>query len=505
MAAKRLLDGDEALPNRKQTKTKSSFASVIREVVMVNFLEDFSSTLEPMLRRVVSEEVEKALMSCRHKMLRSAPPLIATSSAPGPQLHLRFSQKLSLPIFTGTKILDAHGGPLQILLIDSQSGPNNTNIPITHDFPIKIELVVLDGDFPNNLSNNNSDDDDNNTVMTWTEEEFEKSVVRERSGRRPLLAARGGSGVDLRSFPMRDGVACLGGGGDIELTDNSSWIRSRRFRLGARVVVARDADGGVVRVREAITEPFVVKDHRGELYKKHHPPTLDDEVWRLEKIGKGGVFHRKLASHGIDTIQDFLKLFTVDSSKLRKILGNGMSEKKWQSTLKHAKTCVMGTKLYRSHGDNCTLTFNPICQLIKAEFNGRVYYENELKDMQTVSTLCLFIPFDPFPLSYIKSLVNDAYAKWSSLEELDGLVHETALLTQGKVLAGHQQLVGVNGGFSSGLVHNYMVIDDVVDRVYTDDWPLSFYSTTDRMTCASYKSTGDIRFSSESSSGSDIL
>ena len=55
------------------------------------------------------------------------------------------------------------------------------------------------------------------------------------------------------------------------------------------------------------------------VYKKHHPPMLEDEVWRLEKIGKDGAFHRKLAAEGINTVQDFLKVSTVEQSKLRTV------------------------------------------------------------------------------------------------------------------------------------------------------------------------------------------
>lgn len=46
---------------------------------------------------------------------------------------------------------------------------------------------------------------------------------------------------------------------------------------------------------------------------------LDDEVWRLEKIGKDGAFHKKLASEGITTVQDFLKISVVDTPKLRAV------------------------------------------------------------------------------------------------------------------------------------------------------------------------------------------
>lgn len=55
------------------------------------------------------------------------------------------------------------------------------------------------------------------------------------------------------------------------------------------------------------------------MYKKHHPPKLEDDVWRLEKIGKDGAFHKKLLEVGIKTVQDFLKLSVIDVSKLRKV------------------------------------------------------------------------------------------------------------------------------------------------------------------------------------------
>ncbi|KAJ6367639.1 hypothetical protein OIU78_000245 [Salix suchowensis] len=58
-------------------------------------------------------------------------------------------------------------------------------------------------------------------------------------------------------------------------------IVSRKFRLGLEVASGY-CEG--FRIREAKTDAFTVKDHRVELYKKHYPPALNDEVWRLEKI-----------------------------------------------------------------------------------------------------------------------------------------------------------------------------------------------------------------------------
>lgn len=54
-------------------------------------------------------------------------------------------------------------------------------------------------------------------------------------------------------------------------------------------------------------------------YRKHYPPALEDEVWRLEKIAKDGKFHKKLADANINTVQDFLKLWFVNPQSLRQV------------------------------------------------------------------------------------------------------------------------------------------------------------------------------------------
>lgn len=55
------------------------------------------------------------------------------------------------------------------------------------------------------------------------------------------------------------------------------------------------------------------------MYKKHYPPAQDDDVWRLEKIGKDGSFHKRLNNNGIFKVEDFLRLAVKDSQKLRKV------------------------------------------------------------------------------------------------------------------------------------------------------------------------------------------
>ncbi|KAG1347085.1 hypothetical protein COCNU_06G009140 [Cocos nucifera] len=159
---------------------------------------------------------------------------VAESSS---SFKLIFGKPLSLPIFTGSKIEDEDNNPLQILLIDTKNGKRLLN-PLPPS--MKVEIVVLDGDFP---SENGED---------WTSEEFGNSIIRERTGKRPLL-------VGDVLVNLKDGIASIG---ELAFTDNSSWIRSRNFRLGARIVMGSKEEPRMI--REAMTEPFVVKDHRGE-------------------------------------------------------------------------------------------------------------------------------------------------------------------------------------------------------------------------------------------------
>ena len=183
----------------------------------------------------VSEEVENGFRHVGRSLIKS--PSLRIQALEPSSLQLTFMKGLSFPIFTGSKIVHTDNSSLQILLIKKVGDQGvRANLP----YPLKVEIVVMDGDFA--LGD----------CDTWTREDFEKNIVKERTGKRPLL-----TGSDL-IVTMRDGYVCVG---EIEFTDNSSWIRSRKFRLAARVV--QGGNHGV-RVCEAITESFVVKDHRGE-------------------------------------------------------------------------------------------------------------------------------------------------------------------------------------------------------------------------------------------------
>ena len=167
-------------------------------------------------------------------MCRSSPKRI---QGPDQQiLRLQFRNKLSLPLFTGSKVEGEQGSPIHVVLQNADTGHVVTSGP---EASAKLEIVVLEGDFT-------ADDEEN-----WGQEDFENFVVRERDGKRPLLTGE-------LSVALKDGVGTLG---ELTFTDNSSWIRSRKFRLGVRIA-SGTLEG--IRIREAKTEAFTVKDHRGE-------------------------------------------------------------------------------------------------------------------------------------------------------------------------------------------------------------------------------------------------
>ncbi|CAK9158376.1 unnamed protein product [Ilex paraguariensis] len=306
----------EGNPSEEKRRKVPSFRSVVLEVMSLRKVQPIiEPVLEPLIRRVVKEEVELALRKYLSSMKWNCGKEMHPSESRS--LQLQFLDAICLPVFTGTRIEGEECTTLKVALIDALSGEFVSSGP---EAAAKVEIVVLEGDF-------DGDEGDN-----WSLEEFKNNIVREREGKKPLL-----SGDALLN--LKEGIGLVG---EISFTDNSSWTRSRKFRLGARVVEKFDG----IRVREAKTESFIVRDHRGELYKKHHPPSLLDEVWRLEKIGKDGAFHKRLSKEKVYTVKDFLTLLFLDPTRLRNILGTGMSAKMWEVAVDHARTCEIDKRCY---------------------------------------------------------------------------------------------------------------------------------------------------------------
>ncbi|KAJ4966620.1 hypothetical protein NE237_018469 [Protea cynaroides] len=366
----------------QDSKRRHTLSTVVREVMKGLSMQEFYAKLEPFLRNVVREEVERVILPYVQPSPRpSSINEIEASGSRGWQLH--FIGKLPHTLFTNSRIEAENGKPIQIVILDASSNNVITSGPLSS---VKVDIIVLDGDF-------STDKED------WTAEEFHASVISEREGKRPLLT---GNIV----LTLRGGVGYLG---DIAFTDNSSWIRSRKFRLGARAIQSLSSEE---RIREARSEAFIVKDHRGELYKKHYPPSLGDEVWRLEKIGKDGAFHNRLACHGIKTVQDFLQYLITDQSLLRSIFGNGISNKTWETIVDHAKTCVLDNKLYVYYNaeQRVGLLFNSIYKCIGLMFDGHSY---QPLDNLTTSQMI-----------FVECLKQHAYRNMKDIIEVDGPLND---------------------------------------------------------------------------------
>ncbi|KAM1576934.1 hypothetical protein ACFX10_033179 [Malus domestica] len=254
-----------------------------RRLTFTNVVRDampdarLNGVLERSIQRIVRDELERRIPSF---MASPRPSNESGSASGGSGLQLRFINKLPTTIFTGSRVEAQNGEPLQIELVDASTGA------IVHSGPLsslKVELFVLNGEF-------GSDDQED-----WTEKELNTKIVRK--------------------------------GGQKALSDG----------LAARVVAKVPSE---VRIREATSEPFVVKDHRGELYKKHHPPHPNDEIWRLEMISKDGAFHKRLYEKGISNVEDFLQSYMKDASSLRNVL-RGISNKIWDTIVEHAMACKL--------------------------------------------------------------------------------------------------------------------------------------------------------------------
>lgn len=222
-------------------------------------------------------------------------------------------------IFTKRNVRAVDGGQIKIKMVVSNQQDSNRPRLLSSN----AKIVVLDGDF------------NANNPEGWTPDEFDDHIVRPRDKVGAVLTGK----LDVK---LIDGEAYLHD--DVSFIDNSSFTRSRKFRLGVKLL-----DDLGERVLEGVTEPFTVKDRRGESnsetefeictfnsvlskyetwihrfrtftgYRKPEIPRLGDEVWCLKKIRKGGVFHVALEASGISSVEDFMRLYYKDAKALRNV------------------------------------------------------------------------------------------------------------------------------------------------------------------------------------------
>ncbi|KAK3198286.1 hypothetical protein Dsin_021701 [Dipteronia sinensis] len=296
--------------------------------------------MEPMMERVMERVMEPQMKQVTKRVVREMKSLIGTSGTPGapadrninprPSLdhqitrseernRLRFVNKFRETIFTKDKITDESGRFVGIQLI------NTANVVVKES--IGVEILVLEGD----LGFEAHED--------WTEQQFNAKIVRQRDGKGPLVKGK----LNIR---LTDGVGTIEG---LIFNYISRWINGRKFRLGARVLQS-SIGSGQVRIMEAI------------MNKKNHLPSLDDEVWRLKKITRGGKFHTRLIDKKVLTVRDFKKNKNQNPNALKQILKD-CSDMDWKVMLEHADSIVDDDNSYsacqEAEAYNTTTTTGP--------------------------------------------------------------------------------------------------------------------------------------------------
>lgn len=167
--------------------------------------------------------------------------------------------------------------------------------------------------FPSNVQHGFKEATNSGGHEDWSEGEFNACVVCGREGKRPLLVG------DITCTVVNG----AGFGCNVTFTDNSSWIRSRKFRLAVRAVTT------------ATKVPGIKESHARNTI--HHPWRIQCGIWGKYQNQEHPI--KKLGSHGIKTVRDFLMQYHMDPEFLQNILGKGVSNrhgKLWWSMLMSA-------------------------------------------------------------------------------------------------------------------------------------------------------------------------
>ncbi|MCO5592171.1 hypothetical protein L7F22_046167 [Adiantum nelumboides] len=345
-------------------KPRRRLSGAVIAAIEREMLHRLETNIEPMIRRVVVEETDRAFTRFAMQHLRFPHRQLSTgasTSGASRPFHLDFiSSPAVLSTYTGTKLDGKCGDTIRVRLVNVVTRQLVTEGP---ESAAELEVVPLMGEF------DTPDDQD------WPADEFERYVAKERDGKAPLLVG------ELKVY-LKGGLATLG---HLTFTDNSSWTRSKKFRLGVRAVHINGP--GLASIREGKSEAFLVKEGRGRVNQKHEIPSPNDEVWRLRHIAKDGSSYRNLAAEGIHTVKEFLHWVHERPEDLKKVL-NRMPAKAYEEAVAQAKKGILGDRMYV-----CPVN-QPLCQevILSQDFQpvgavaaqGDYVHLDELNDIQKV-------------------------------------------------------------------------------------------------------------------------
>ncbi|TVU23698.1 hypothetical protein EJB05_26077, partial [Eragrostis curvula] len=267
---------------------------------------------------------------------------------------LAFQSQLQHPIYFGHQIRDVIGNPLEVILVDTETGLPSVPHPTLE---LRIELVSL-----------KQVDWSNSRLYDWPTDELRISMPK----RQCIFG-------DV-SLTMKD---------DGRVTVNDLKIMGYGWdngcHIGVRVVPG--SYNGPVTIHEGMTKSFSVDNKVMKM--KRSRLDVGDEVWRLEGISWGGVLHKRLTQNKVRNVKDFLMILAVKPDKLRaltQIVGDDMDDRTWSEIIRHARTCVVpGDKLYTYNTAQATIYVDSIFNLVKVELGGVEWPLQPLDEAQKVS------------------------------------------------------------------------------------------------------------------------
>ncbi|KAM0899675.1 hypothetical protein ACQ4PT_021184 [Festuca glaucescens] len=272
------------------------------------------------------------------------------------------------PLFTGGPVKWQNGGSPKVAIFRNQKKITGGDLS-----KLQVEILPVYADF---FTERGHED--------FTEEEFKNQIHRYK-----------GNEVVLTTVNLRNGEADLG---SIIFKDSSY---RQKLRLTARV----KRQDLTVRVQEAITDPFVVKDRRSELNAKSNVPSKGDAIHQLKKISQKGKHWIALTGKNITTVKHLLRQYHKDKSGLQKL--TGMKKEAWSTMINHATTCDPGDEIYSYRVAEGELFFNDFYYLVGMMING------------------LYVPvkdLEKFPQHKVNNWKISAYEKFEERENSGGLI-----------------------------------------------------------------------------------
>ncbi|CAM6066478.1 unnamed protein product [Sphagnum tenellum] len=208
------------------------------------------------------------------------------------KVQIANSSQMPQKVFAGENLKNSDGSPIEVEMIDNRTG---SIVLEGLESSAQVTVVVLEGSGEN-----------------WIE-------VKPRDGKPPLLAG-------CVTATLKEGKGRFD---TLQITDNSSFVRDKKFRLGFKTQL----DSGI---QGAFSEAICVKDARGKSNVKKEIPEEDDPVDVLVNIAKDGACSRKLNDNGIKTVKQLVLSYEKDPKGLRNMFEH-MAKKSFDATIENAK------------------------------------------------------------------------------------------------------------------------------------------------------------------------